>query len=100
MTSEYVNLNGKLELDGSEYDPMKHLPLINPLEQRALALKLAIDATGRHFDFGTDAGKGSQSDQMQATTGLILQRAKAFSDFISSARTAIRDASVPLDDEL
>lgn len=33
-----------LHLEGSEYDPLKHLAIVNPMERRALALRFAIDS--------------------------------------------------------
>lgn len=84
MTAEYINLGGEasLKLTG-DYDPLKHLALINPLEQRALGLRFAIESTARHFDFTTDAIKGTQSDQMYAMTDLLIQRAKMFTSYIA-----------------
>lgn len=48
-----VTMSGtlKLDLDGPEFDPLKHLALINPIERRAVALNLAIQTKAVVFSF-------------------------------------------------
>lgn len=88
MTSEYLNLNGGLAISGPEFDPMKHLPLINPLEQRALSLKFAIDAKAYSL-FGKD-------DTPTSIARSVVDAAKVFQAYLAGEPAEIRD----LDDEL
>jgi hypothetical protein len=68
--TNYVNLTGSMKL-GGDYDPLKHLALINPIERRALGLRFALDKHNNGFD---REGRG---------TDAIIEDAKLFAAYIA-----------------
>lgn len=69
------SLNIVLDPGRAAYDPMKHLPMINPLERRALSLKFAIETKGVAFSLKNDASVEEAAEQ-------VLTAAKMYNDFI------------------
>lgn len=64
----------RLDLGLQDFDPKKHVSIINPMERRAVALRMAIEARV-WIDFAKDSTCFQQAER-------VVLIAKMFDDFI------------------
>jgi hypothetical protein len=75
MAETYHNLSGSLKLNG-DYDPQKHVPILNDTERRAICVQQAIACRGRDVTFRDNSAEEAAAD--------VLVVAKMFYDYITN----------------